>query len=119
MSQDILEAGDHVLIVHRRLFEQDHPRFFVGSVRQFGNGLAKVSGFSWARDPMSGGILMKAGRRTKIISLTAGTLIVYQLPEELRIEDIRFLADGQGRIQLEDGKGYELDLTEGVGHVRR
>jgi hypothetical protein len=41
----LLEPEDKVLVVHRRLFEGDHQRFFVGIVENYEEGIAKVSGF--------------------------------------------------------------------------
>lgn len=40
----ILTQGSKVLICHRRLFEEDQPRLFVGIADAYEDGLAKVAG---------------------------------------------------------------------------
>ena len=49
-----LTPGDKVLIVHRRLFEKDTDRFFLGTIEAFEAGLARVTGFTFARNLMTG-----------------------------------------------------------------
>ena len=46
----ILAQGDKVMIVHRRLYQGDNSRYFVGVVDGYSDGIAKVSGHSWLRD---------------------------------------------------------------------
>lgn len=46
----MLEQGEKLLIVHRRLFDKDTPRFFIGEVEAFETGLAKVKGYTFVKD---------------------------------------------------------------------
>ena len=93
-----LQEGAKLLVCHRRLFAEDQPRFFVGVVEACDGPLAKVSGFSWTRDA-SRGYVRKDDRRTKIVSLGSGSVIVYELPAEEAERGIRFgatpTADGR------------------------
>ncbi len=108
----ILESGSHVLIAHRRLFEADQRRLFVGTVDDYDSGIARITGYTWLRDPVSGVMVRKQDLRTKIVSLSAGTLIVYQLPSDLIVENVLFSMDGHNHLFLEDGKGLRMDLSE-------
>ena len=67
----ILSTGAKLAICHRRLFSEDHVRLFLGTVEAYADGIAKVSGFTWTRDPTHG-FQKKADRRTKLISTSAG-----------------------------------------------
>lgn len=108
----ILHEGNKVLVVHRRLFETDRPRFFVGTVDGYEAGVAKVSGFSWVKDQFVGKFVEKENERCKIVSLSSGTLIVYQLPNELNLATLTLDTDEHGRVWLTDRSSFKMDLTE-------
>ncbi len=107
----LLQEGDKILVAHRRLFEKDEARFFVGRVGAYDAGVVKVVGHSYLRDTMGGRLVEKADERTKILSLSSGTLIVYQLPDSLSLEAVKFVA-AEGRLTLTDGKGFAMNLAE-------
>lgn len=112
----ILEPGIKVLIAHRRLFDGDHVRYFVGQVEGYGDGMARVSGHTWTRDPYQGLYVRKSDVRTKIVPVASGTVIVYQLPATVRLEDFVLVAEGAILI-AHDGAGFQMDLTEGQIHA--
>jgi hypothetical protein len=60
---------------------------------------------------MGGQTVEKADERTKILSLSSGTLIVYQLPASLALDSVRFIAE-DSRLSLTDGKGFMMNLAE-------
>ncbi len=99
----ILEQGEKVLIVHRRLFEEDHPRFFTGIIDAFEQGLAKVTGYSWIRNQFEVPTYQKGEKRTKICALSSGTVVM----ESMNIE-----TDKDGRVMLCDGNHFKLDISE-------
>ena len=107
----ILKAGDVVLVVHRRLFETDRTRYFVGTVEACEGGLAAVNGYTFAREDIEGSFVRKHDSRTKIVSLTSGSLMTYRLPPGVVVEDAHITAS-TGRLVLSDGHGLEMDLSE-------
>lgn len=112
----ILESGMKVLVTHRRLYENDHNRYFTGIVEGYENGLARVTGNTWVRHAFSGDFKRKEDLRTKIISLASGTLIVYQLPSSVDVDQLTFDVDA-AKVHLTDGKDFYMDLTECVLHA--
>ena len=112
----ILEQGDKVMIVHRRLYQEDCSRYFVGVVDGYADGIAKVTGHTWLRDNDAGRFIVKKDPRTKIFSLQSGTLIVYQLPGDVDMAKLSFVEDDQLNCSLNDGKDLSIDVTETV-HV--
>ena len=52
-----LGSNDKLLIAHRRLFEKDEPRYFVRVVEGYDNGVVAVTGFSFVRDMIGGGVI--------------------------------------------------------------
>ena len=111
----VLENGCIVLVVHRRLYADDPIRYFAGMVEGYEAGVARVTGYSWIADPFGGWVVRKEERRTKILSISSGTLLVYQLPSDIRVEDIRIERDKSGQIALSAQK-FRMDLTERLIH---
>ena len=107
----LLKTGDKILIAHRRLFESDQDRFFVGQVEDYEAGVVKAKGHSYVRDVMAGLVVEKAEERTKILALSSGTLIVYQLPDSVLVENLKFEI-AETRLLLTDGRGFRMNLTE-------
>ena len=107
----VLKPGDKVLIVHRRLFEKDSTRFFVGAVEEYEAGLAKVTGFSFSRDMMTGLVHKKDDLRTKIVAIGSGTVLVYLLTGDPQIDKLHFVQSGS-KLKLIDFNGFEMDFTE-------
>ena len=60
---------------------------------------------------MGGQILGKEEPRTKILSLSSGTLLVYQLPDGVDLDAVRFVAE-ELQLTLTDGRGFTMNLTE-------
>jgi hypothetical protein len=107
----ILSSGSKVLIVHRRLFEDDHPRFFVGQIDAYENGIAKVTGFTFAFDIFDGHFDKKIDQRTKIFSITSGNVFFYELPRDVKIPNLKFEHE-RHFVHLIDGAGFKMDLSE-------
>src|SRR5262245_35503699 len=103
----LLNQGDKILVAHRRLFEKDEVRFFVGCVEAHEAGVIKVAGHCFVRDPIGG----RVAERTEILSLSAGTHIVYQLPDAVTVASIRFQFS-EGRLSLKDGKGFTMTMND-------
>ncbi len=110
----MLEAGNKLLVAQRRMFPAEQPRYFVGEVVAFDSGLVKLVGFSFARDNMSeGAYIRKDDVRIKIVAIVSGTFIVYQLPDQTDIQQVRFESN-EGDLRLTDGNLLNMNLTETV-----
>jgi hypothetical protein len=107
----LLKEGDKILVTHRRLFEKDETRFFVGRVDAYEAGVVKVTGHSFVRDMIGGRVIEKTDERTKVLSLSSGTLIVYQLPDAVALDMLTF-EGREGLLALTDGKEFTLNLAE-------
>ena len=107
----LLVTGAKVLVCHRRLFLEDLPRYFVGTVTACTDSVAKVTGYSWTRDPGCG-FIRKEDERTKIVAIGSGSVIVYELPLDLEIEDLRIDQPGGHTVSLIDGRSFRMDLSE-------
>jgi len=107
----LLSNGAKVLVCHRRLFSEDQSRYFFGVVEDYSEGIAKVSGFTWTRDPTHG-FQRKSDRRTKLIAVASGSVIVYELAREIDLEAVRIEQPGGHAIFATDGAKFRMDLAE-------
>ncbi|MHC5209245.1 MAG: hypothetical protein ACYTG2_00830 [Planctomycetota bacterium] len=112
MVVTLLEPGDVVLAVHRRLFDEDPPRFFLGRVEAYTDGVARVAGQTWVFDEYAEKVLVKEGQRKKLLALASGTLIVYQLDREISLEQTEIVYEPDGSIWLTDHHTLRVDLSE-------
>lgn len=110
----MLEQGEKLFIVHRRLFEKDTARFFVGEVLAYEQGIVKVRGYTFVKDMFTGNIKKKPDLRTKVLSIVSGTLIVYQLPVTVLLDLVRFSLDQDGGLMLMDEEGFSMDVSEAL-----
>ena len=108
----ILEDGDKVLVAHRRLFAEDQPRFFVGVVDRYEDGIARVTGYSWVREQLRGELERKADQRTKIVSVVSGSILLYRLPSGVDIEHLEIEHGPHQEVVLTDGREFHMDLTD-------
>lgn len=115
----ILNNGDKVIIVHRRLYESDHARFFVGTVDGQSDLLIKVRGFSWVKNQYGGNFLKKEEERTKIIPLTSGSLIIYQIPTSVNIDKLYIDTAKKGTSIMKDDSGFQMDFSESYPQLTR
>lgn len=108
----ILTNNDKIMVVHRRLYENDHSRIFTGVVDGHNDSLIKVCGNSWVKNQYGGEYLKKEEKRTKILSLSSGTLIVYQLPNNTDLENLEIITCKEGVAYMTDHKDFKMDLSE-------
>ncbi len=107
----LLKEGDKILVAHRRLYERDEARYFVGRVEGYEAGVIRATGHTFVREQMCGRVIEKAEKRTKLLSVASGTLLIYILPEPVALERMRFVSE-LGRLVLTDGNGFTMNLAE-------
>ena len=110
----IVTRGEALLVVHRRLFSDDEQRFFVGAVEAYDDGVARVRGYTWRRDPRHAGAWRKKDDpRTKLVPLCSAGLLVYPIPVD-DIDQVEFVSNGAEGLVLRAGPSFEMDLSERV-----
>ena len=107
----MLAEGTKLFLSHRRIFDRDQSRYFVGTVLAYQDGLVKVSGYSFVRDMSTGAMLRKDDIRTRIVSLSSGFFIVYELPATTDVASATLETEGNEML-LVDGKDLRLNLAE-------
>jgi hypothetical protein len=112
MKNSILNPGEHIHVIHRRRFDKDIRRHFVGTVDTCEGGVARANGYVFVIDDLNQHLFVKRpDRRTKLIPLASGDVIVNVLPETLDLEQVRYELDGR-KLWVTDGKDWKMDVKE-------
>jgi hypothetical protein len=114
----VIKTGDKLLACHRRLFENDEPRYFAGEVLSSNDSLIKIRGYSHFRNLSTGHFECKSEVRTKVISILSGAYILYELPQEVPVDSLQIVSECT-TVSLRSGNGFSLDLTEFSGSAHR
>lgn len=107
----ILQKGEKVHVIHRRLFEKEARRHFVGIVEDYEGGVARVVGYVYTVDRSKFTFVRRPEKRTRIISLVSGNSFVNVLPDSVVIEKIVYKQEKKA-VRVTDGSSWYLDLSE-------
>lgn len=107
----LIDQGDIILVSHRRMFERDESRFFLGRTIASEGPLLKAEGYSFVRDLSNGMIIKKQEKRIKLVSLDSPGHIVYQLPGGIDVDAVG-IESGNGDAYMVEGKKRLLNLSE-------
>ncbi len=111
MKQVILSPGEKVHIIHRRLFEHEPHRHFVGSVEAYDGGVVRVTGHVYSVDTMTFQFVRRADLRTRIVSAASGEVLINVLPASVNLAEVRYKQEANV-LRVTDGSEWHLDLSE-------
>lgn len=111
MKQVILSPGEKVHIIHRRLFEHDPHRHFVGTVEAYDAGVLRVNGHVFSVDPLTFQFVRRADPRTRIVSASSGEVIINVLPASVKLDKVRYKQEANV-LRVTDGSEWHLDISE-------
>ncbi len=111
MKHEILNPGEKVHIIHRRLFEHDPHRHFVGTVEAYDAGVVRVTGHVFAVDSMTFQFIRRADVRTRIVSAVSGEVIINVLPASVSLGKVRYKQEAN-LLRVTDGSDWHLDISE-------
>ncbi|HEY2664233.1 MAG TPA: hypothetical protein VGI47_07830 [Candidatus Binataceae bacterium] len=107
----LLETGDRIVVIDRKLFRDDNTRLFIGVVEHYENGIARVSGFGYHISPYEvAGTERRAEERTRLIPVSWWD-VVYVLPKEIEIGELQLRRSPKSLV-LTDGKSLMMDLSD-------
>ncbi|MGV3773099.1 MAG: hypothetical protein ACO1QB_09380 [Verrucomicrobiales bacterium] len=107
----ILEKGEKIHVIHRRNYEKDHHRHFIGVVEYYEAGLARVNGHVYTVDPVKFAFIKRVDRRVRIISLISGDLLVNIIPPSVDLDKITYKQESKA-VRVTDGTSWHLDISE-------
>jgi hypothetical protein len=108
----ILSPGEKIHVMHRRRFEKDVRRHFVGEVEGYEQGVARASGYVFVIDDLSKHLFVKRpDRRTKLIPSMSGDVIVNVIPETVDLEQVAYELQDRSLV-VTDGSSWSMDVKE-------
>lgn len=107
----ILQKGEKIHVVHRRMLEQEPHRHFVGVVEAFEGGLVRAVGYVFTVDRPKYAFIRRPEKRTRIISLNSGDALVNVIPPEIDVEKVQYKQEAKA-VRVTDGTDWHLDLSE-------
>lgn len=112
MNTALLSPGEKIHVMHRRRFDKDVRRHFVGQVESYEPGLARASGYVFVIDDLSKHLFVKRpDRRTKLIPILSGDVIVNVLPETVDVERVVYELKDRSLV-VTDGQAWCMEVKE-------
>ena len=107
----ILKKGEKIHVIHRRIYEKDHHRHFLGVVEAYEQGVARVSGHVYTVDPVKFSFIKRPEIRTRLISIISGDLLVNVIPPEVDLSKVVYKQERKA-VRVTDGSDWHLDISE-------
>jgi hypothetical protein len=107
----ILKPGEKLHVIHRRQMEREPHRHFVGVVEAYENGVARVTGHVYTVDTVKSAFFRRPDKRTRILALSSGDLLVNVLPPEVNLDKIVYKLEKKA-VRVTDGSEWYLDISE-------
>jgi hypothetical protein len=108
----LLSPGEKIHVMHRRRFEKDVRRHFVGEVESYEQGIARASGYVFVIDDLSKHLFVKRpDRRTKLVPISTGDVIVNIIPETVDIELVHYELYERS-LRVTDDSDWSMDVKE-------
>jgi len=107
----ILKPREKIHVIHRRIFEKDLHRHFVGTVDWYETGVARVTGYVYTVDGAKFEFVRRPDIRTRLISVVSGDLLINILPDSVDIDKVVYHQEAKA-VRVTDGSGWHLDLSE-------
>ena len=107
----MLEIGESVHVIERRQFETDVRRHFFGVVEGVDQSTLRVTGYAFVYDTTTTTFVRSEEKRTRVLSLAAGGLLVNVAPAGTDPENVRYV-ERDGQLVVTDGAAFVLDINE-------
>ena len=111
MSEQVIEVGDKLHIITRRLFEGDMRRHFAGEVTGVSADLQEVRGYTFVFNRGTNEYRKRPEVRTRIFSLGQADFIVNKIPRDVAIESLQYRIVDK-RLVITDNRDFFLDINE-------
>jgi hypothetical protein len=111
VTGQVIELGDKLHIITRRLFHDDIRRHFAGEVTNRSSELYELQGYTFGFNSSSNQYSKRPELRTRIYSLGEAGYIVNKLPREIDIASLKYQVV-EKRLVVTDLAGFSLDINE-------
>lgn len=107
----LLEPGEKVHVIERRLFNGDARRHFIGQVESVADNAFRATGYVFVGNPMTASFDRREPARTRIIPLVSPGVILNIIPQDVDITAARYDMAGENRLVVRSS-GWQMFLDE-------
>ena len=107
----ILKPGEKIHVIHRRNYEKDHHRHFIGMVEAYDLGVARITGHVYTVDPVKLLFVKRPEVRTRLVSVVSGDVLINIIPPSVNLDKITYKQERKA-VRVTDGSDWHLDLSE-------
>jgi len=107
----ILRPDEKIHVIHRRLFSEEARRHFIGTVEGYEDGIIRSSGHLFTVDRAKFSYVKHPEKRTHLISVASGDVLVNIIPPEIDLEKIEYKTKGKF-VTVTDGEKWCMELSE-------
>jgi hypothetical protein len=111
VAPSVLNMGDKVHIITRRLFPDDIRRHFAGEVLEASGDQVRVEGYVFVYNQATNEYERRPDKRIRIFSLSGAGVIVIVLPKTVDLDALHYVFVNQ-RLKCTDGKEFSMDINE-------
>ena len=107
----LLDIGEKVHVIERRMFDSDLRRHFFGAVERVDTSAIRITGYVFVYNSNSSTYVRGSRQRTRVIPLTASGFVINIAPGDTNIEEVRYV-EQNGQLTVTDGGSFNLDINE-------
>ena len=111
VSESVIDPGDKLHVVTRRLFADEVRRHFAGEVVRVSGNVCEVRGYAFVFRPGTNEYRRRPEQRSRVLSVADAGHLVNKLPADVDIEMLRYRVV-EGRLTITDQQGFTLDINE-------
>ncbi|MBZ0165486.1 MAG: hypothetical protein K8I00_01675 [Candidatus Omnitrophica bacterium] len=108
----VLQQGEKVHVITRRLFDGDLRRHFVGEIKAVADGIARVEGYVFVYDSGISGFVKREEIRTRIVSISDFGQVINVIPANVNLDNLVYKFTPQQRLVVTDNADFHLDINE-------
>ncbi len=108
----IINKGEKIHIIYRRLLESESRRHFVGEVLEVSDSVVRIQGKAFILDSSKNQYIRKPETRTTIIDLAESGYIVNIIPNTVSVTNLRYELNKDKNLVVTDGLAFSLDINE-------
>lgn len=107
----VIEIGEKVHVITRRIFKEDVRRHFAGTVTAVSEPLIRVEGYAFIFNPVTLDYALRPEFRIRVFGIGDSNEIINVIPQASILERMRYELMN-GRLVVTDGISVALDINE-------
>jgi hypothetical protein len=111
MANSVLDVGDKLHIMTRRLFADDIHLHFVGEIIAISVPIFRAQGYAFIFDSGTNSYIKHPKARIRIVSLSDAGHIINVIPQDVDLNALQYRTVA-GRLAITDDRDFSLEINE-------